>query len=68
MRDGIEVSLLEGNEDLEVVGESYYQENLWHLVGPRRRDERVRCDVYAVLVAEDDNPTTPTLWRSEYKG
>jgi hypothetical protein len=56
MRDGIEASLLDGNEDLEVVGESYYQENLWRLVGPRRRDERVRHDVYAMLVAEDDNP------------
>ena len=55
-QDGIEVTLLDGNEDLEVVGESYYQENLWRLVGPRRRDERVRHAIYAVLIAEDDNP------------
>lgn len=26
MRDGMEVTLLDGNDDLEVVGESYYQE------------------------------------------
>lgn len=55
MRDGMEVTLLDGNDDLEVVGESYYQENLWRLVEPRRRDERIRHDVYALLVAEDDN-------------
>ena len=56
VRDGIEVALLDGNDDLEVVGESYYQENLWRLVGPRWPDERVRHHVYAVLIAEDDNP------------
>jgi hypothetical protein len=56
MRDGVEVTLLDGNEDLEVVGESYYQENLWRLVSPHRRGERVRSDIYALLVAENDNP------------
>ena len=56
MRDGGEIALLDGSDDLEVVGESYYQENLWRLVGPRWPDERVRHPVYAVLVAEDDNP------------
>jgi hypothetical protein len=56
VRDGIEVAVLDGNDDLEVVGESYYQENLWRLVGPRWPDERVRHPVYAVLIAEDDNP------------
>ena len=56
VRDGIEVALLDGNDDLDVVGESYYQENLWRLVGPRWPDERVRQPVYAVLIAEDDNP------------
>jgi hypothetical protein len=33
VRDGIEDALLDGTDDLEVVGESYYQENLWRLVG-----------------------------------
>ena len=56
VRDGIEFVLLDGNDDLDVVGESYYQENLWRLVGPRWPDERVRHPVYAVLIAEDDNP------------
>jgi HIRAN domain len=56
MRDGAEMALFEGSDDLEVVGESYYQENLWRLVGPRWPDDRIRHSVYAVLVAEDDNP------------
>lgn len=48
--------LLGGNEDLEVVDEPHYQENLWRLVSPRRRGDQVRCAVQASLVAEDDNP------------
>jgi hypothetical protein len=56
MHDGIEATVLEGTEDLEVVGESHYQENLWRLVGVSRRDERVRSGIYALLVAEYDNP------------
>jgi hypothetical protein len=68
VRDGIEVALLDGNDDLDVVGESYYQENLWRLVGPRWPDERVRQPVYAVLIAEDDNPLTLTRWRSGCRG
>ena len=31
IRDGVEIALFDGSDDLEVVGESYYQENLWHL-------------------------------------
>ena len=56
MRDGAQVALLGGGEDLEVVGESFYQSNLWHLARARPGEERVREDIYAVLVAEDDNP------------
>jgi hypothetical protein len=56
MVDGMEAVLLVGAEDLEVVGESHYQENLWRLVGPHRRDERVRSAIHALLVAEDANP------------
>jgi hypothetical protein len=59
MRNGAQVVLLDGDEDLEVVGESYYQENLWHLAGAQPGKERVREDIYAVLVAEDDNPYDP---------
>jgi hypothetical protein len=57
MRDGMEVQLCEGREDLEVVGEASYQDNLWRVAGGRSSPEdRVRVDVYAVLVAETDNP------------
>src|SRR5690349_23108639 len=59
MRNGAQVVLLDGDEDLEVVGESFYQENLWHLAGAQPGRERVREDIYAVLVAEDDNPYDP---------
>jgi len=57
MRDGVEVQLYEGREDLEVVGEASYQDNLWRIVGGRRSpDGRVREEVCAVLAAEPDNP------------
>lgn len=57
VRDGAEVALLEGREDLEVVGESHYQDNLWQLVGSRRRPGvHMRSDVHGVLVAEQGNP------------
>jgi hypothetical protein len=57
MRDGMEVQLVEGRVDLEVVGEASYQDNLWRVVGGRRSPgDRVRVDIYAVLVAETDNP------------
>ncbi|GAA0803103.1 HIRAN domain-containing protein [Spirilliplanes yamanashiensis] len=51
----LDVVLYDGSHDLEVVGESYYQEALWRAVGGRRT-ERVRHDIQAVLVAETDNP------------
>jgi hypothetical protein len=50
----IEATLYTGDETLEVVGESNYQETLWKIVGGRRR-ERVRHDVAAVLLPEPDN-------------
>ena len=57
MRDGMEIQLYEGRENLEVVGEASYQDNLWRIVGGRRSpDGRVREDVFAVLAAEPDNP------------
>ena len=46
----------EGSEPLEVVGESYRQDDLWKLVGGRRRaDDWIRHAAVAVLVAELDN-------------
>lgn len=59
MSDGVQVALFDGSEDLEVVGESYYQPNLWHLAGAHPGKGRVREDICAVLVAEDDNPYDP---------
>jgi hypothetical protein len=50
----IEATLYTGDETLEVVGESNYQEALWKIVGGRRH-ERVRHDVAAVLLPEPDN-------------
>jgi hypothetical protein len=57
MTEGLEVELCEGQVDLEVVGESNYQEDLWRAVGRRGEpQDRVRVDVIAVLVAETNNP------------
>jgi hypothetical protein len=53
----LEAALLEGREDLEVVGESHHQDHLWRIVGGQYRPEvHVRVDVYALLLAEHDNP------------
>ena len=70
MQDGAQVALLDGDEDLEVVGESFYQPNLWHLARAHPGKERVREDICAVLVAEDDNPYDPdavAVWISGLK-
>lgn len=56
MRQGMKAVLADGDEDLEVVGESFYQENLWLLAGGRSGGSRVRVEVTAVLAAEPDNP------------
>lgn len=58
MHEGtLNAALLEGHEDLEVVGELRRQDNLWRVVGGRPEPEmRIRIDVYAMLLAEDANP------------
>ena len=57
IREGMEVQLYDGREDLEVVGEASYQDNLWRVVGGGgSSNDRVRVEVSAVLVAETDNP------------
>src|SRR6266487_851937 len=56
MQDGMQGQLYDGDVDLEVVGESHYQDNLWRLIGGRSSpNERARVDIHAVLVAETDN-------------
>src|SRR5262249_46572532 len=52
---GGSVSLLDGQDDLEVVGELAYQDVLWRLCGGTVGD-RIRCDIVAVLVPEPMNP------------
>ena len=47
--------LLGGRHDLEVVGESHYQDALWRVAGGRTT-ERVRVETEAMLVREPDNP------------
>jgi hypothetical protein len=57
MVNGMRATLLEGHETLDVVGESFYQDNLWQLAGGHGDpSERVRVEITAVLVAEPDNP------------
>jgi hypothetical protein len=48
------VHVLDGDEDLEVVGESNYQAALWGICGGRL-GQRVRYPIVAVLVPEPDN-------------
>jgi hypothetical protein len=54
----LDVVLKGGGHDLEVVGESHYQDALWRLVGGRST-EWIRIPMQAVLVAESDNPYDP---------
>jgi hypothetical protein len=52
MTDTMPAVLVQGHDDLEVVGESHYQAELWRLLGGRGRAEvRVRMDIHTVLVA-----------------
>jgi hypothetical protein len=53
--DAAAPTLLEGRDDLLVVGESFYQEALWRVAGGVHGDD-VRVSVVAVLMAETDNP------------
>jgi hypothetical protein len=48
------VHFLIGDEDLEVVGESFYQAALWASCGAQS-PERVRCEIGAVLVPDPGN-------------
>jgi tetratricopeptide (TPR) repeat protein len=47
--------LYEGRHDLEIVGESNYQDALWRAVDGRTT-ERVRAEIRAILATEPDNP------------
>lgn len=51
----VAATLYDGDETLEVVGESHYQDALWAIVGGRRLD-RVRYETYALLIPDPENP------------
>jgi hypothetical protein len=55
LNQGVTADLYDGQETLEVVGESFHQDALWEIVGGLRA-EPVRFDAQAVLVPEPDNP------------
>ena len=61
--------VFEGRHDLEIVGESNYQDALWRVVGGRTT-ERVRVEIRAVLATEPDNPydsNAISVWINEDK-
>lgn len=69
--DSKRYQLLGGGVDLNVVGESFRQENLWRQVGRRHHlEDRVRVDVCAVLEPETGNPHDPnavSVWVDDHK-
>jgi hypothetical protein len=54
----IEVSIYGGRHNLDVVGESHYQDALWRIVGGGN-GERVHHHVVGIIVPETDNPYDP---------
>lgn len=52
---GVAWRLYPGQEDLEVVGEAHYQDELWSLCGGSPGD-CIRHDIVAVLIPEPENP------------
>ena len=55
MVSGMEATLYAGSETVEVVGESYRQDNLWAVVGVAPTGRRIQYEAVAVLVAETGN-------------
>lgn len=64
---GIVAKLYDGHDTLEVVGESFYQDALWEIVGGLRA-EPVRFDTHAVLVPEPKNPYDQNAIRVQING
>ncbi len=54
----IELVVLDGDDDLDVVGESYRQDALWRIVGGKT-SERVRKETIGYLVPEPNNEYDP---------
>lgn len=61
MHDGhMPAALVDGHEDLDVVGESRHQDALRSILGDRARaGEHVRKPIYAMLLTESGNPGDP---------
>jgi hypothetical protein len=55
MIDGMSVTVYDGRDTLEVVGESYRQDNLWAIVGTPRTSDRIQQPAIAILVLETGN-------------
>jgi hypothetical protein len=54
----IELVIFDGDDDLDVVGESYRQDALWRIVGGKT-SERVRKEAIGYLVPEPNNEYDP---------
>ena len=58
-QEEVQPALLVGDEDLQVVGESFYQDNLRHLTGYPPPEKYVEKEIHAALAAEKNNPYDP---------
>ncbi len=61
-RQLLQATLYSGDDPLQAVGESHYQEALWTIVGGHR-SEPVHFDTHALLEPEPDNPYDPNAIR-----
>lgn len=72
MTDGMAATGYTGSEPLDVVGESFHQDELWtvaKVLDGSRRGQEVRTQVMAMLVAEEGNPYDPNavaVWIGGY--
>ena len=55
MIDGMSVTVYDGRDTLEVVGESYRQDNLWAIVGTPQTSDQIQHQATAILVPETGN-------------
>ena len=67
--DEANLVIIDGDDDLDIVGESYQQNNLWELAGPRS-SEKTRVDVIGYLIPEPENKYDPNaigVWIQDKK-
>lgn len=68
----MEAILCSGHQNLDVVGESMYQDNLWRVIGDQAEpwQDRIRVKITALLVPEPQNPHDPNavaVWIDGFK-